>query len=81
LKAAGAGFVVAPGDVSGLERAIRVLAADRDESRRLGLQGYQWFRTNRSREVAIRAWDRLLREEEVSPMNRQTALDSPTPAL
>jgi glycosyltransferase involved in cell wall biosynthesis len=80
VQAAGAGFIVAPGDVGGLERAIRKLAADPQESRRLGLQGYQWFRKNRSLDVAIRVWDQLLCE--LAPSGKhQTAHDSSTLAV
>jgi colanic acid biosynthesis glycosyl transferase WcaI len=74
VRASGVGFVVAPGDVRGLEQAIRKLAADRREARRLGVQGHQWFRKHRSREVAIGAWAQLLSETAPSPHQTAPAL-------
>jgi glycosyltransferase involved in cell wall biosynthesis len=59
--AAEAGAVVAPGDSRGLEAAIRQFADDPETSRRLGLNGQRWFLKNRTREIAVEAWSRLLK--------------------
>lgn len=57
-----AGAVVASDDPEGVVAAIRRLAADRDEARRLGDNGRRFFQDHHERSVCVAEWAALLHQ-------------------
>lgn len=58
----GCGFVVKPGDASGLANALRKLDGDRELTRRMGLAGRALYEQRFAPALAFAAWERILDE-------------------
>ncbi|HEY0141124.1 MAG TPA: glycosyltransferase family 4 protein [Thermoanaerobaculia bacterium] len=54
------GFVVAPGDAAELARALRVLAGDRDEAKRMGERGLAMYQQRFAPQHAFAQWEAVL---------------------
>jgi len=62
VREQGIGVAVAPGDVAGLARAIRALAADRKTAEEMGSRGRTLYEERFAPEVALAHWEEILRE-------------------
>ena len=62
VDAAGCGIFAQPGNAAELAQAIRTLAADKDQSRAMGLQGRKYLEENFSRAVIGEKLVALLKE-------------------
>jgi colanic acid biosynthesis glycosyl transferase WcaI len=71
VSSARAGIVCPPEDASAVARAIRVIASDEDEARRMGQHGRRYVEENLSRVAMV---DRL-------EMELERLLDVPAPRL
>jgi glycosyltransferase involved in cell wall biosynthesis len=56
------GFIVEPGDESGLAAAIRALAADRERARAMGERGRALYASRFAPPIALAEWERILSE-------------------
>lgn len=73
IQEADCGVVVEPSDAHGLARAVRNLAIDPAERRRLGANGRRHAEENLALDVVLDCWDRLL--ERVTGL-RQTTIEA-----
>jgi colanic acid biosynthesis glycosyl transferase WcaI len=62
IQAYSCGFVIEPGDVEGLVRAIETLAGDRESAVQMGLRGRELYLQRFVPGHAFAAWERLLGE-------------------